>query len=51
MRNGHSIFQAATVYTPVAECTLGEGVVGTPAIAGGRLYLRGVEYLYCIGTK
>jgi outer membrane protein assembly factor BamB len=45
------IFQAAPVYTPVAECALGEAVVGTPAIAGGRLYLRGVDHLFCIGTK
>jgi outer membrane protein assembly factor BamB len=45
------IFKAAPTYTPVAECALGEAVVGTPAVAGGRLYLRGVEQLYCIGAK
>jgi outer membrane protein assembly factor BamB len=45
------IFAAAPVYTPVAECAMGEPVVGTPAIAGGRLYLRSVDHLYCIGTK
>jgi outer membrane protein assembly factor BamB len=45
------IFQAAAVYTSVAECALGEAVVSTPAIAGGRLYLRGFDHLYCIGTR
>ena len=45
------VFQAAPVYTPIAECVLGEAVVGTPAIAGGRLYLRGVDHLFCIGAK
>jgi len=45
------IVKAADAYTPVAECVLGEDVVSTPAIVGGRLYLRGARNLYCIGTR
>lgn len=44
------VFKAAPTFTPVRECVLGEEVVSTPAIVGGRLYLRGVRNLYCIGT-
>ncbi len=44
------IFRAADTWSPVAECVLGEEAVCTPAVAGGRLYLRGVRHLYCIGA-
>jgi outer membrane protein assembly factor BamB len=44
------VFKAANTWSPVADCVLGEEAVSTPAIAGGRLYLRGVENLYCIGS-
>jgi outer membrane protein assembly factor BamB len=44
------IFKAAETWSPVAECVLGEAVVSTPAFAGGRLYLRSTENLYCIGN-
>jgi outer membrane protein assembly factor BamB len=30
---------------------LPEGAAGTPAFAGGRVYLRGGAHLYCIGAK
>lgn len=44
------IFKAAPTFIPVAECVLGEEVVSTPAIVQGRLYLRGVQNLYCLGN-
>jgi hypothetical protein len=30
---------------------LGEDCYASPAISGGRIYIRGVEHLYCIGSK
>jgi outer membrane protein assembly factor BamB len=30
---------------------LGEGVYASPAAAGGKLFIRGMEHLYCIGLK
>lgn len=44
------VAKAAETWSPVGECVLGEAAVSTPVIAGGRLYLRGAENLYCIGT-
>ena len=28
---------------------VGEGVIATPAVADGKLYVRGKSHLYCIG--
>jgi outer membrane protein assembly factor BamB len=44
------VFAAAPEYRPVAASPLGEATVCTPAIAEGRLYIRGVQNLYCIGA-
>lgn len=44
------IFAAATEYRPVATSPLGEAATSTPAAAAGRLYIRGVRNLYCIGS-
>jgi outer membrane protein assembly factor BamB len=35
---------------PVAELTLGEGCVTTPAFLPGRLIIRGAEHLFCLGN-
>ncbi|OWK40789.1 PQQ-binding-like beta-propeller repeat protein [Fimbriiglobus ruber] len=35
----------------VAENALGETVFASPAVADGRLYVRGAEHLFCIGKK
>jgi outer membrane protein assembly factor BamB len=43
------VFKAAGAYEAVGTCELGEEVVGTPAFAGGRIYVRGKQNLYCIG--
>jgi len=32
-------------------CNVGDYIVSSPVLAGGNLYLRGNEYLYCIGEK
>ncbi len=35
----------------IAKCELGEESSGSPAFADGRIYIRGVENLYCIGNS
>jgi outer membrane protein assembly factor BamB len=44
------IFDAtADTYHEIAAPEMGESVYATPAFVGGRIYIRGDEYLYCIG--
>ena len=38
-------------YEAVAESNLGEGVFASPAAAGGRLFIRSTQHLYCFGPK
>lgn len=45
------VFKAADKYEEVARCRLGEGVIATPAVAEGRLFIRGHTHLYCFGKK
>ena len=35
----------------LARCQLGEDCNASPAFADGRIYIRGLENLYCIGSK
>ena len=42
------IFQADKTLAMVAESSLGEGSVCTPAFGNGRIYLRGNRHLFCI---
>ena len=35
----------------LGESNLGEAVLSSPAAAGGRLYVRGAEHLFCFGAK
>ena len=44
------IIQAGTEYKELARCELGEKVYASPAFADGRIYIRGIENLYCIGN-
>ena len=30
---------------------LGDGSAASPAVAGGRIYLKGRRFLYCVGAK
>jgi outer membrane protein assembly factor BamB len=43
------VFAAGDKFDGVAEIDMGEGIMATPAIAGGRIYLRTAGSLYCIG--
>jgi outer membrane protein assembly factor BamB len=45
------IFNKAADLSLIGEPQLGESTVSTPAFANGRIYLRGLDYLYCIGKK
>jgi outer membrane protein assembly factor BamB len=43
------VFKASDKFERVAVNDVGEGVLATPAAAGGRIYLRTAGSLYCIG--
>jgi outer membrane protein assembly factor BamB len=45
------IADVETEYKQLAKCELGEKCHASPAFADGRIYLRGVENLYCIGSS
>jgi outer membrane protein assembly factor BamB len=45
------IIQAGPEYKELAKCELGEKCYATPAFMDGRIYIRGLENLYCIGNK
>jgi outer membrane protein assembly factor BamB len=44
------IAEAGSEYKQLAKCELGEKCYASPAFADGRIYIRGVENLYCIGN-
>jgi outer membrane protein assembly factor BamB len=43
------VFEAAPKYHLLAKNSLGEPVFASPAVANGRLYVRGQQHLFCIG--
>jgi outer membrane protein assembly factor BamB len=43
------VFPADPMFRVLAKTSLGEPVIASPAVAGGRLYIRGAEHLFCIG--
>lgn len=45
------VFAAAPAFKLLAQNSIGEGVIATPAVADGRLYVRGTKHLFCIGAK
>lgn len=45
------VFAADPTYRLIARNELGETVRATPAVADGRLYVRGERHLYCIGKN
>ncbi|MHC4726373.1 MAG: outer membrane protein assembly factor BamB family protein [Planctomycetota bacterium] len=45
------IIQAGPEYKELTKCELGEKCYASPAFLDGRIYIRGLENLYCIGTK
>ena len=50
--NGDAVwFKAGAKYEVLATNELDEPVYATPAVAGGRIYIRGNQHLYAIGTE
>lgn len=50
--DGHVfVLRAADKFELVATNDLGEELFATPAIAGGQMFLRGQQFLYCIGAS
>ncbi len=45
------IAEVSTEYKELAKCELGEDCFASPAFMDGRIYIRGLENLYCIGDK
>jgi outer membrane protein assembly factor BamB len=45
------IIQVGPEYKELKKCELGEKCYATPAFIDGRIYIRGLENLYCIGNK
>jgi outer membrane protein assembly factor BamB/polyferredoxin len=39
------------VFSEVAALPLGEPVLASPAVVGGRMFVRGKEHLWCLGPK
>jgi outer membrane protein assembly factor BamB len=45
------IIQAGPEYKELTKCELGEKCYASPAFVDGRIYVRGLENLYCIGNN
>ncbi len=45
------IVEAGMEYKELARCELGEDCYASPAFADGRIYIRGLKNLYCIGKE
>ena len=45
------IVQAGPEYKELTRCELGEECRASPAFADGRIYIRGLKNLYCIGNR
>ncbi len=45
------IIEAGTKYKELTRCELGEKCHATPAFMDGRIYIRGLKNLYCIGNE
>ncbi|MFN0172057.1 MAG: PQQ-binding-like beta-propeller repeat protein [Bryobacteraceae bacterium] len=46
-----SVIQAGADWKMLSSANLDEQVIATPAIAGGRIYVRTESHLYCFGLK
>jgi outer membrane protein assembly factor BamB len=46
-----TVLRAGAEFKQLARNDLGEGIVASPALSGGCIFLRGEKHLYCIGGK
>lgn len=45
------IIEAGPAYKELTKCELGENCHASPAFADGRIFIRGMQNLYCIGSS
>ena len=45
------VFRAGPAFELLADNAMGETIVASPAIANGRIFLRGDKHLFCVGSK
>jgi outer membrane protein assembly factor BamB len=45
------VLRAGPRFEVVAESSLGEGIMATPAVCGGQVFLRTAGHLYCLGSR
>jgi hypothetical protein len=45
------VLASGTTFKVLGRTEIGEPVHGTPAVAGGRMFVRGFEHLYCLTAK
>ena len=46
-----TVIEAGSEFKPLAKNAIGEKMFASPAISNGKIFLRGVKNLYCIGTE
>ena len=49
MKGLTTVISAARKYQPISTARLGENCEASPAFGPGRIYMRGVKHLFCIG--
>jgi outer membrane protein assembly factor BamB len=45
------VIEAGREYRELARSSLGEKVYASPAFAGDKVFIRGLDHLFCVGTK
>ena len=45
------VFKIGQTFQPIGESDIGEPVYATPAFVGGKIYIRGLRHLFCIGEE
>jgi outer membrane protein assembly factor BamB len=46
-----AVFKADKVFEEPTKVSLGEGVFASPAVADGKVFIRGTSHLFCFGKK
>jgi outer membrane protein assembly factor BamB len=46
-----TIIKPGPKFEAIAKNSIGERMYASPAISNGKIYLRGVQHIYCIGSK
>jgi hypothetical protein len=51
VKGDSSVVRAGADWEQVSRSKFGESIYATPAIVGGRIYVRTEKHLYCFGAK